>query len=348
MIKGVRIRNYQSHKRTVMEFVDGVNIIIGASDGGKTAIIRAIRWVLQNRPTGEGFRSRWGGNTSVQLTTDTDTITRLRTDTENQYTLNETVFNAVKTDVPVEVQRALNMDSINLQMQLDGIFLLSSTPGEVAHHFNRVAGLDKIDTAQANVMKWLRELGKDVEVKEGLVKKAEEELTHFTHIEKFETDVEVLEEQEKELSRKRTYKNQLKVLCEQIQEVEGAIDGREDILHIEPLLTQILTNVTLKREKQGQYTKLKEICREIKENGASLKELQALLPAETLINQIIVLTQQRTDMERKQENLRRLVKQTLTAMQRIKEVEHNHERLHKEFGKEMGNVCILCGQPIKQ
>jgi len=46
MINSLTIQNFQSHKNTTLEFDNGINIIIGQSDSGKTAIIRALNWVI--------------------------------------------------------------------------------------------------------------------------------------------------------------------------------------------------------------------------------------------------------------------------------------------------------------
>jgi ABC-type transporter Mla maintaining outer membrane lipid asymmetry ATPase subunit MlaF len=51
-IKKLIIENFQSHKYTEVDFSEGFNIIFGPSDYGKSAIIRALRWVLYNEPGG--------------------------------------------------------------------------------------------------------------------------------------------------------------------------------------------------------------------------------------------------------------------------------------------------------
>ena len=61
MIQSLQINNFQSHKYSVMELHKGVNVIIGPSDSGKTTILRALRWLVWNRPSGDAFRSDWGG-----------------------------------------------------------------------------------------------------------------------------------------------------------------------------------------------------------------------------------------------------------------------------------------------
>ena len=134
MIKEVSIQNFQSHKDTHLEFHPGVNIIVGTSDSGKSAIIRTIRWVLQNKPLGDSFRSMWGGETKVTLTLPEGQITRSK-DKSDKYTIEgppKLELEAFRTSVPEEVLNMLNINSVNLQFQHDPPFLISSTSGEVA------------------------------------------------------------------------------------------------------------------------------------------------------------------------------------------------------------------------
>ncbi len=44
-IKSLELINFQSHKQTLLDFSDGLNVIIGESDNGKTSIMRAFRFI---------------------------------------------------------------------------------------------------------------------------------------------------------------------------------------------------------------------------------------------------------------------------------------------------------------
>ena len=48
MIKSLHIQNFQSHKKTTLKFHKGINVVIGQSDSGKSAIIRALNWTINN------------------------------------------------------------------------------------------------------------------------------------------------------------------------------------------------------------------------------------------------------------------------------------------------------------
>ena len=41
-----------------MEFDSSLNVIVGPSDQGKSAIIRALKWALYNEPSGDFYKGR--------------------------------------------------------------------------------------------------------------------------------------------------------------------------------------------------------------------------------------------------------------------------------------------------
>ena len=49
-VRRITLENFQSHKHTEMEFGPELNVIVGPSDSGKSAIIRALKWVMYNEP----------------------------------------------------------------------------------------------------------------------------------------------------------------------------------------------------------------------------------------------------------------------------------------------------------
>ena len=159
MIKSLKIKNIQSHKDSEFHFHDGINCIVGSSNNGKSAILRALYWVVYNRPLGtDSLLSHWAindkGNQSDEMSVTVDNgnvVTRRRFKTENQYIVNDKILNVVKSDVPDEVRTSLNLSDTNIQKQLDEPFLLASTSGEVAKYFNSIVRLDIIDKILSNV-----------------------------------------------------------------------------------------------------------------------------------------------------------------------------------------------------
>ena len=70
MLSCLSIENFQSHEHSFLEFSKGINVITGSSDSGKTAILRALYWIIWNRPQGDSFKSWWGGDTKCSLVID--------------------------------------------------------------------------------------------------------------------------------------------------------------------------------------------------------------------------------------------------------------------------------------
>ncbi|MCX7711056.1 MAG: AAA family ATPase [Clostridia bacterium] len=160
-IRSVTIENFQSHLKTKLEFVEGLNVIVGPSDQGKSAVIRAIKWVLFNEPRGLEFIRHGASTAKVALEFSNGyTIIRERSKSKNRYSIvdlegNETHFEGFGNEVPEEVIKAhgipkvvLDSDihaTLNIADQLEGPFLLSETGAVRAKAIGRLTGLHIID-----------------------------------------------------------------------------------------------------------------------------------------------------------------------------------------------------------
>lgn len=208
MIQEVEIINFQLHKKIKLEFHPGVNVIKGITGSGKSGIIRAIKWSLQNRPSGFAFKPTFAkkkDNTSVSLKFGNGKIIREK-GKANIYQINGgKPLEAIKTDVPEAVQKITNMTEINLQSQHDPYFLLQDSPGEVARKLNAVAGLDIIDECikEAN-RKYSSKLLEITKIKEEK-KNLETELKDYTFIdnaEKLINEIDPLNEEQTKIEGK--------------------------------------------------------------------------------------------------------------------------------------------------
>src|SRR5690554_3878620 len=108
-IKKVILENFQSHKYTEIELDQYLNVIVGPSDQGKTAIIRGLKWALFNEPSGDFFIRE--GETECSVTVifnDNSKIKRYRSKNKNVYYLynnegKELILEGFGTKVPQEV-----------------------------------------------------------------------------------------------------------------------------------------------------------------------------------------------------------------------------------------------------
>jgi exonuclease SbcC len=348
MIKSLELHNFESHRDTKLDFLPGVNIIVGASDNGKTAIMRAFRWCITNRPIGNDFIS-WpnvndGGETQVIITTDTDVVTRSKGKLE-LYKVNKLELKAFNKDVPPEVSQALNLSDVNIKSQFESHFLLSKTSGEVAQFFNKIARLDVIDTANNNVNRWIVEIKQNIAGKNRLIEENQTKLKTFDYLTEFETEIETLEKNELELQKLQTQYSQLDKLLDDIETINNAIKEEQLVLQSETLINSILEAFKQRRTFQTQYDNLTTLLNDIDSIQQKLDSYQSLLNSEQLINELLRLYKERSVSATEHSKLSRLLRNITITETQLEQAETRYNTLHQQFEDEFPETCPLCGKP---
>jgi len=156
MIDKVTLSGFQAHKESKFEFLPGLNIIIGPSNTGKTAVLRAIRWVAQNEPLGDAFLNKDMKTCAVTIEAGNTIVARLKGSSGNSYIIDGETYQGFGTKVPDEVYAAIGMRKatfgdgdawLNYASQLDAPFLLSETSGQAARILGKLAGTEDLDAA---------------------------------------------------------------------------------------------------------------------------------------------------------------------------------------------------------
>ena len=347
MIKKLKMQNFQSHKETELSFNPGMNVIVGASDSGKTAIIRALRWVLFNRPGGDEFRSNWGGDTQIELKTKEGQIIRTKTNSENTYQLNDIIFKAFGQDVPEEIKNVLNLDETNVQLQMDSPFLLSDTPGSVALHFNKIAKLDKIDTGLSNVQKKLNQLSKELQFTEKEITAKKSDLEQFENLEEIEIEINKIEKLEEKRIQAERNAIQLDELTIKIERLQIKIKEKSKVLTYEKKVNEILELYTGQRSISEKRKQLKKLALDLYYKQQDILKIEKEVKAEKDINKILLI------YENRQKSLMSLTKlsklyQSIANNKISQEKQENRLKIiEKEFHDNMPEVCPLCNQKIK-
>jgi exonuclease SbcC len=352
MISSLRIINYQSHKHSPLDFHPGVNVIIGPSDAGKSSILRALRWLITNRPLGDDFRSNWGGNVNVKVETEEGyKISRTKSKSFNGYILNDgdksLTFEAIKTDVPKEIQDALNISEINLQQQADPFFLISKSPGEVAKFFNKIANLDKIDQGISNVKKWIGQINSTISFTQGELAKAETNIAQYDYLEKFEIDLEVLEGMEAQLNVKYGKAEKLAELISDIQSVDKNIAECGGILKIEVPLNNIFELIDLRDKKIETANSLQKLIDSVNDLEENISKYDSLIEIEPDVIKLLKSHEELNAMQTEYDKLKKLYNSIIQIDQRIALADKNYKQLHKELDENTPDECPFCGTKIK-
>jgi DNA repair protein SbcC/Rad50 len=354
MINKLSIQNFQSHKFTELEFSPGVNVITGTSDSGKTAIIRALRWLVWNKPTGDSFRSNWGGDTYVYASmyygkTYETWISRYKGEKGNTYDLQGAIFEGFGTDVPNEVQEVLGLNEINLQQQLDSPFLLSDsyTPGNVALHFNKVANIGKINSTQQNIEKRVRETKADIKYEKGQLKKYEQELSEFPDLQKLEIELEVLEELEQQRNQVSNAKSRLSEIINSLDSVDERIEQESKWLVVEKDVDNLLKKIDERNKLEDDSNRLGELMDDIEMINHKTEKYTKIIRAEKIVIGILNKIENRRILTADKRVLDGQVYRLSGLDKTLRKTQENVLQLEQQFAKEFPDICPLCGTPKK-
>lgn len=161
-IISLHLSGFQSHTDTTVQFTDGLNVIVGASNVGKSSLLRALRKIIRDSPSGKVFINDSCTEMTLTLTfidssNTTRIIIRRVTPSKNIYTLDAQEFGGFGKEIPAEITAALAMPSTELEDgtsldlyfsdQHDRPFLISETASVRSKLLGNVAGLFVLDRA---------------------------------------------------------------------------------------------------------------------------------------------------------------------------------------------------------
>ena len=348
MLTKAIIKNFQSHKETTLDFVPGVNVIIGPSDAGKSAIFRAINWPITNRPLGDSFRSEWGGDTRVTLhTVEGDVVERGKGANKNEYILNGGVLKAFGSEVPEGITNILQLDSANIKTQTDPPFLLANTPGEAARLLNKAASIDDIDYAISNLKSSYTKIYNDIKFNEGKLQEYNEQIEQYKDIPVLEDKLTKVEQKEQERQDKERNKEQLKQVTSQVENVNSQLKETEQI----PFLLKRYEQAKSKHDEL--YNKVERV-NQLKQLGNRIGQVQEYLSStqyvEKALSWVIQTTnkyQEWQDKSKETQALRQIKNQAEKKDKGIKGIDKEIKSLEQQFKELSPETCPLCGNEME-
>jgi len=352
MIKSLSIKDFESHRDSELEFSPGVNVLVGASDKGKSSVLRTLQVAIKNEPAGEDFIS-WGTDETILKlkTTDGIEVTRKK-GKSNLYCLKvgdgkEMEFKAFGQNVPDEIKKALNLFEVNFHKQLDNPFLLTESPGFVADHFNKVARIDKINSTTKNINSAITSIKSDIGKLEKDITKFNQELSEFPDLEKIEVELEMLEDLEKERNKIASAISELGNLIRRIDLVEEKIEQESDLLPLESEVESLLNRIT-QRDKLGtEINQLSGLLENIEMIDTKIKKFNRNIRLGGLVDSILVDLGESKAITGDLRTLNGLVGKLYVLDQNIVKTQENVVRMETRFKTEMGSVCLLCGSKLK-
>jgi len=211
------LNNFQCYEVLELEFDPRITTIVGPSDVGKSTIVRALRWVCLNRPTGANYARTGTDEATAELVIDGHTITR-RKGKANEYLLDGEKYAAFGTGVPEDVIGLLNVDENNFQEQIDGPFWFGVSAPQVSRELNAIVDLDVIDQSFQFVNAALRKSTGEVELIQTRIDEATAKHSELDWVDHANDELRGLEALQKELSKSLAHAAVLRSLLETIDE----------------------------------------------------------------------------------------------------------------------------------
>lgn len=273
MFTEIKYTNFQKHKSRKIKLDPHITTIIGPNDKGKSALLRGLRWVCLNQPSGEDFRT-WGTkNTEVRLKVDGSKVSRSRGG-DNLYVLDGKVYKAFGANVPAAIADLLNVTEDNFQDQFDSSFWLSEPPGQVAKKLNQIINLGIIDEALSFITSENRRNKTEVELCQSRLSEAVEKKKQLRWIKKFSKRVEALQKEDSEIQKLEGKIEKLRALTVKVQQYEDLV------LNVGPAVLQgqiLVKKAEELSELEDQIGRLKDLLADVKDADFEIESLENTL-----------------------------------------------------------------------
>jgi len=282
-IKRLKLENFQSHRESEIEFDPGLTVILGQTDQGKSAIIRALKWALYNEPRGSDFVTVGCKKCRVTLEMQDGTIIiRERDGNRNRYILKkgdqEEIFEGFGNTVPLEIIQAhgipklhLYNDSsstVNLAEQLEAPFLISESGSNRAKALGQLVGIHIIDEAQRSVIKDLLDNQQRQKTINKRIEELNNELKEYEDLPEFESKISAAKDIIFNLKEKISHYNRLCQLKASLVPTFEGIKNAEKILKTTSSVDEAkvcILECTTKLNIMTNLIKIKKKLTEIKE-----------------------------------------------------------------------------------
>ena len=345
MIKKLTIHNFQAHKDTELDFVPGINVIVGSSDNGKSSIPRAFEWVRTNRPLGTGFLRLGMADSDVcSVVVEIadrklrSTVKRVRGKRQNEYTVGNDTMKAIGSDVPQQVADTLSLEDLNVQHQLSPHFLILDSPGAVGKAINAACHLEEMDKCVAEGKRRVNALQNELS-------DAEEDVSDLT--DRMATEFADLDEIHEEVAEAtKLYEDMLK-LTKDVDAIELAVaavlqvrqekQAIPDLATVREAMGLIRETELLKREANTLSNAAAELSH-VESEMATIPDAEGIAVATAIIDDLAVLGKKASGLGFIAHELEMIGLQQITAIRKA-------DGARKVLTEAMDGVaCPTCGR----
>lgn len=347
MINKIKLNDFQSHSDTEIDFSDKVNVIIGKSDSGKTAIIRALDHVINNNPSGDAFISHGKKQSKVEITVNDIVIQRLK-GKENCYYLGDKELKGFGSKAPDQIQDFFNFTDLNLQSQFDKSFLVSESAGYVSRYLNKIINLDIIDTSLSNIEKMYRSDNRKLNIYKDNKTQLLSDIDSYTGIEKIGNRINRIAEKLQIIEKE----NDKVCLISNI--ISNCNSENDKLFHYESLdrdlkfVMQYFENVSDNEKELEKIDNLSNIVKRAKKANTDLNKYKNI---EKELKSLYDVMESQSDLEKSKaelENNKNTVSLVKSLNNNLDSCKKKIQDYETELKDKMPDVCPLCGNFVEK
>lgn len=316
-ISKVIIENFQSHSNTEIDFGD-FNGIIGPSDNGKTAIIRAIIWALYNNPSGTSFIKKGENKCQVTLLFDDGaSIVKTRTPKIHSYDLSEPgkepmhleAFGVGPVDEVVAFHRMGFVDlfgekqALNVCEQLDAPFFLGESPATKALIIGRLGNTEVIDKAIKNNAADLREVKAQIKIYKSELKEVKSELKELKSLDKMGNAIEIAKIKLDRIKMIEAKNHNIIDISHKIKDKINQVNSLKSLVGVDEVMNDVISSLDDLLIKERKLLNIKDINKKVKQGEKRLSELSKISKVDIdevirLINSLDVCIEKSKDISK--------------------------------------------------
>jgi len=339
MIEKIIIHNFQNH-RSFEQDLNLLNAIVGESDKGKSAILRALRWVLTNEAPKNPI-TFGEDECSVEIIVDGHSLIRKRTKKENTYNLDGTEYSALRGEVPEQIQKILGISENEIQGQFDNVFWFSLSGGEVAKKVNDIVDLDIIDFFFSELKSKIRDESTRQKIVEEQKSKTEAEIEKLNGIDSLSKRADQIE--------KLQDKIQKEGISRKIDSLSSLISRIEELQNLDEKAQQF-------KESENNWTELYLKYKETAEKTSLLKEIldtvhrytprQEMPDTGDLTAEIEKLYKSQSMTKKRLQEISDLIASLVSSKNRLETIKAECQQLQHEFESKFEGICPYCGAKL--
>jgi hypothetical protein len=353
-LKRVVLLNFQCHEKLDIDLSGETNLISAGNLAGKTAIGRAIKWVLTDRPRGDWMRRIVSGKvtykTSVQLIFDDETVI---TREKGKNGLNRYVFNDEKYDNPKEIpypiaeyvgKAILTLNGTDFIVPLtddeSSTFMMSdqssSTRGAL---LNYLTGIDVADRVKKVIAKEIKELSKEKENDVARIAECSEVIASLSNIPDLELKLTDAQSAQDELNTAVASMAAINNILNSLKPKQKGIDR----LKVLPSLN------TAAAQAKSLVVKMLAIEKYLKVSK-SIDKFNGLTNLVAKVNESYTFLEDLRAVERELKKINNAVKELGKRRNEVQNIEINSKKLSDEIQqfkkKSKVVICPTCGSSV--